>query len=769
MHRIGELRIWKKRTVWTVWGASLLFCIFCIVRILLPSREYLYEGSYAFETGTPTENTAVCQGISLGPGVYRIELEYDTDVDSIAAWCTVSDGGVFSGGLLTNGEHLYGALGKTGFNIWLFERTDSLQVTVSYKGAGNLTTGSLKIVETKQLWTMLLTAVLMVCAAVTLCMFFYYYDRAYGVSREKKNALFFVMVTGLIASVPYLSGYTITGADLTYHLQRIEGVKDGLLGGQFPVRLEPRWVYDHGYANGIFYCNTFLYFPAVLRLLGFPVSASYNLYCIGLNLATAGISYYCFRKIFGKQRIGILCGALYTLSVPRIYKLVITSAVGEGTAAAFLPLIFYGLYRAFTEEPEKKEYRTVWVPLMLGYAGLVQSHVLSCEITVFVTVCFCLLHIRKVFRKNTFLQLCKGALGALLISLWYLVPFLDYYLTQDVHIKHISARTIQSSGLQFTHLAFHFWTAGSREPAGGEGMHNVHLVGVGLVLLAALAVFLILWFSGALGKPGNERMSFAKKTALLGTLLLLMSMSLFPWDRIQSLHPAAASLVSSLQFPDRFLGWGTVCLVFLFGICIQHFSGSGRVWGCRVMAAAALMGITTSGMYLLDHVNSSQGYFELYNEEGMGFGYISGAEYLIQGTDEGLLTFAGPKGGQGLQILGYRKKSLGGELKCVNSRNTENYADLPLLLYKGYRGEDAGTGESLAVLPGENNLVRVAVPANYDGTIRVYFASPFYWRISELITAAAVAALIVNGCRKLRHSDEEKGKRRHGNKNSGEG
>ena len=82
------------------------------------------------------------------------------------------------------------------------------------------------------------------------------------------------MVISLVASIPYLCEYNITGADLTYHLQRIEGVKDGILGGQFPVRLEPRWVYDHGYANAIFYCNTFLYFPALLRLLGFTVSAS---------------------------------------------------------------------------------------------------------------------------------------------------------------------------------------------------------------------------------------------------------------------------------------------------------------------------------------------------------------------------------------------------------------------------------------------------------------------------------------------------------------
>lgn len=39
--------------------------------------------------------------------------------------------------------------------MWLYEGTESLQVIVEYGGNGNLTTGSLHIVETKQLWTML--------------------------------------------------------------------------------------------------------------------------------------------------------------------------------------------------------------------------------------------------------------------------------------------------------------------------------------------------------------------------------------------------------------------------------------------------------------------------------------------------------------------------------------------------------------------------------------------------------------------------------------
>lgn len=713
---------------------------------MLPCQTFSYSGSFSFEQGVRVENEAIYRNISLKPGVYRVELEYETDTE-LQAVCNVMDTTVYSGGLLSNGEHFYEELGRTGYDIWLYEKTDDLQIVITFSGAGSLTTGNLKIVETNRLWTMLLTAFLFFSVVFYLILFYYYYDKQYPVSREKKQVFLFVMTIGFIASIPYLCGYTITGADLTYHMQRIEGVKDGLLGGQFPVRLEPKWVYGHGYANAIFYCNTFLYFPALLRMLGFTVSASYNIYCVAISFATAWISYYCFGRVF-KRNIGIICSALYTLSIFRIYKFIITSATGEGTAFTFIPLVFYGLYRIFAEDPKEKTYKTAWIPLMLGMSGLIQSHVLTCEITVGVIFLFCMIHVKKIFCKSTFMELCKAVVATALINLWFLVPFLDYYLTQDVHIKHVAARTIQESGLYFAQLLFHFWTTGSHTPSDGQGMYHSHPVGVGLVLAAALGVFLILWFSGAFQEHIRKKF-FAKATAVVGVLLLFMSMNIFPWDKIQSLNPVFTTLVSSLQFPNRFLGWGTACLVFTFGFCLEFFANCDRrfYWG---MAAAALVGVTTSGMYLADSVNSGQNYFELYNEEGMGFGYISGAEYLIEGTDIDQLTFAAPVAGEGVDIFRYKKNYLHVEMECANGKDAENFVDLPLLLYKGYQAADVDTGQRLAICAGENNVVRVLIPAGFDGEIEVEFVSPVYWRGSELISLITVLVLAVLGVSRRR-------------------
>lgn len=739
MQRVRELKIGRQKPV-RIWAGICCFLLFlCVLQIIRPCQEYQYEGSSVFVEENGTEYAALYSGIDLRPGVYRIELEYATDTD-LAGVCNIEDGTVFFRGLLTNGEHLYSGLDKTGYDIWLFEGTKALQVTVDYGGKGSLVTGNLKIVETNQLWTMLMAVIIAAGAAGILLLTFYYYDRRFPVSAEKKHVFFFVTAISLVASVPYISGYNITGADLTYHLQRIEGVKDGLLGGQFPVRLEPRWVFDHGYANAIFYCNTFLYFPALLRLLGFTVLTSYNVYCMLLNLATAWISYYCFSRIFKDHNIGLICSALYTLSIFRIYKLVVTSATGEGTAVTFIPLVLYGLYRIYTEDPKSREYRHAWVPVTLGVCGLIQSHVLTCEITAGVIFLYCIFNIRRTFHKNTFMVLLKATVSSILLCLWFLVPFLDYYVTQDVHIKHVSGRTIQDRGLYFAHLAFHFWKTGDSSPGMGNGMQYSHPVGIGLVLVLGLGIFLILWFSGVFRDGSHEGMRFVKHTAVMGALLMFMSMDVFPWDRIQSLNSITAALVSSLQFPNRFLGWGTACLVLVFGFCLQYLKKKeqGHFW---VAIALTVAGVATSGMYLLDYVNSTQDYFRIYNEEGMGFGYISGAEYLIEGTKLEKLTFTRPKTGKEAEILDYEKSYFRTKLRCANKGGNDSYVDLPILLYKGYRAVNTDTGEEMDLCAGENNVIRVIIPAGFEGSLEVDFVSPVYWRISELISVLTAVML----------------------------
>lgn len=751
---IKSLTLWKKIYFRVSVAVFILLLLFCALRFATDRGQQLrLSGGQSFMEGTAGEST-LYEGISLGPGVYEVVQTYRTDRD-YSGICSVRDETVHPRALCTNGEHLYQGLRQTGYTLWLYQSTGHLQVTVSYSGEGMLETGELLIVNTGKLWSMLFVILFCMGLAAFFLLVFLHYDRQYGVSGSRKRIFLFLMLITFLASLPQLHTYLLGGADLTYHLQRIEGVKDGLLAGQFPVRLEPEWLYGHGYANGVFYCNALLYLPAFLRLAGFDVTISYQLFCIGLNFATAVIAWYCFGKIFRDDRIGLMCSALYTLSIIRIYKLFMVGAVGEGSALTFLPLVFYGMYRIFTENPEEEFYRTVWLPAAFGYAGLMQTHVLTCEMTAFVTILACAACVRRIFRPRVFVALVKGALGAAGLSLWYLVPFLDYFLTQDMHIRHVSGRTIQERGLYFGQLFVNSWSESAREALAEKGLADVDPVSPGWLCLLALAVFFLLWLCGRLrGAHLQDRLrkcrlpgdicGTAKFSALAAVLLLFMTLRAFPWNRLQELGGVMASLVSSLQFPNRFMGWAMVFMITVLGFLLSLHRDQKAVLLTGVLLVAA--SVLTSSVYMMSHADREEEHYHLYNEEGMGCGYISGAEYLVEGTDDLLLTFTGPTAGEKVRIADYEKRYLHVKLSCVNESGGESYVELPILLYKGYQAR-AASGERLAVVHGENHKLRVILPSGFDDTLDVRFVSPFYWRISELVTVLTVGGIIFAGRR----------------------
>ena len=93
---------------YVILGILATFMVGCIIRIPMPNREWNYTGSYTFAEGESYAEEPVFEHISLGTGVYRVELSYECTGDAIAV-CTVKDGTVYQGGLLCNGEHLYSA------------------------------------------------------------------------------------------------------------------------------------------------------------------------------------------------------------------------------------------------------------------------------------------------------------------------------------------------------------------------------------------------------------------------------------------------------------------------------------------------------------------------------------------------------------------------------------------------------------------------------------------------------------------------------------
>ncbi|MBQ7934702.1 MAG: hypothetical protein IJ327_07970, partial [Lachnospiraceae bacterium] len=682
------------------------------------------------------------ENISLPKGVYQVSLYYSTDT-YMKNICVVNNGEAGFKTLLTGGEHLYAGLDKTDFQMWLLDDSDAVQVQVVYGGEGSFQVHGLRIYETNALYRIYLFVLVLLCLGVNSCILFYQYDKAYKVSRECKNIIWALSVLILIVSLPLMHDSMIYSGDLVYHLMRIEGIKDGILAGQFPVRIAPKWLNGYGYASSIFYGETVMYIAAFFRLIGFSVVTSYKMFIFVLNVATVLIAYYCFQRIFKNGYIGLLCSALYSLSVYRIFKTFLCGSLGETLGVLFLPLIVYGFWRVFTENCTDAKYKKAWVPLTIGFTGLVQSHFLTGELVGFFTILLCLILWKKVLRPRTFGVLARTVIYTILLSAWFLVPFLDYMLRDDFVIQHVSDRTIQSRGLYPAHLLFTFFSNGTNTFFVSGGMNNSQPMGIGISLLVALLLWGGIWFLRKHKDIFSGYAALGMISWVFAFMAMCMSLSVFPWDYIQSLSSVTGTLVSSIQFPNRILTIATVLLTVVAGVVGKWILTAYKDKGFQIYCGFMGVLLLFSSIYLTNDMMRKAEHFQVYNAECMGTGYIAGEEYLPYGTDASPLLHRAPVVQESIVLEGYEKQGLRVRIGCYNTDLEEAFIELPLLYYRGYHAYDTDSGMELPVYKGTNNVLGVAVPGDYQGMFEVRFDSPWYWRCAELFSVFFCVLLLV--------------------------
>ncbi len=295
-----------------------------------------------------------------------------------------------------------------------------------------------------------------------------------------------------------------------------------------------------------------------------------------------------------------------------------------------------------------------------------------------------------------------------------------------------------------------------------KGMFDSQPAALGAVFLFVLVLWLGLWFFRRLQGLSGEEIGLGKTACIAALLAMLMSLKVFPWDRIQAFNGVTATLVSSLQFPNRLLMIANISLTVLAGVVAKWvFVTKGKgAFGAICIAMAVLLFI--SSQYVSEDILSRDNYVCIQNAEGMGTGNISGAEYLPYGADPSQLWPHAPSGGENLIVEHYKKEAHVMEIACKNSGDAEEAMTLPILYYKGYQAYDLSTGERLPVYAGTNFSVTVIVPAGYEGTVRTVFESPWYWRAAEMVSLVSliwlcVAAIHGRGIRQDWHMKEVAG------------
>lgn len=577
--------------------------------------------------------------------------------------------------------------------------------------------------------------------------------RKQNLDATEKTILFSMALLVILSSAPIFSFYLGGGGDLQFHLCRIEAIRQAFLAGQFPVRVSGYWNDGYGYASSVLYGELFLYFPALLRIIGFSPQSAYKIYLLFVNIFTCMSSYYCMKKICKERASALMGTAVYMLAPHRLSTLHLRAAVGEYTAMIFLPLILYGLYLIYTQAEEKEDNETGcsgWFWLALGFTGLIQCHVISTFMAGLFTAFVCILKIQKTLHREVLVQIVKAAAGTILVNLWFLLPFLDY-IRFDYNVSGLG---VHSRGRFASHAAFlsqliSFFPQGEGASiVTGKMWGTDYGTEMSYTLGGGMMLALVLYVVYRLYRKGEARKTIVCEMADLQTgiciLSLFMTTPWFPWDFLQQRSDLIAWVTGSIQFPWRFLTISSVTGAFAAAFLIYELRRSGRkefFYGAVV--SVGLLTVLSANYFLQDYEKKSETEYITAND--IESGWLGCAEYMPMGMDETTLDGDRLQTGSGLDIQEYVRKEGIVELTCINTGSEETYVDVPILYYKGYAAKETGTGRRLAVLPADNMRVRVIIPAGYQGSFAVRFESPWYWRVSELISVMAVIGLICIG------------------------
>lgn len=747
--------------------AELLLILFLAWRLTGKGQETILQMEPFFrEADAGGTADYISQCVSLKPGTYRVIVDYEASSDMTNVIDVLSENAGYSI-LKTNTTPLYAGQRQTSYIFWLTGSLSDLQVKVTSGGEGILNVFGGKLVRTNHMERQALLCAFVFLALLDILLYALLKWKRMEEKQGRESRRTAVLLGGIIlgVSLPLFTDYLLTGADMTFHLLRIEGIKDGLLSGQFPVRIEPNWPNGYGYASGIFYCGLFLYLPAFLRIMGLTVQAAYKSYKLVMNVATCLISWYSFKKMFHSNKIGIFGSFLYTFYIVRIVFLYAVDGVGQYTAMTFLPLVAYGFYRIFTEDQKRPEEKYSFIPLALGISGMVGCHVLSCELLLFFILLLCVVCIRKLFQKEVFLQLCKAAAVTVLLSFWFLIPFADYMLTMDMAVTKGGAayKQIQTWGMYIPQIFEPFPLGGGYGALPAEnGMPGEigYGIGLGLTLGLLLIFFLLTVVRKPMQKQAGETETLQGITGKAGKISLgfaLLSMGMatiyFPWDRLAKCGGLLRQLIATLEFPYRMLSFTGVFLVMACCFALQDLMKLKDMGKLKpIILYSAVLAISVGHLLTIAYFYNTiftegGGFYRLYDETAMGSGYISSGEYVLLGTDTEKLTYKGPVCSDRIALNSYEKKGCHVRLDC-DCGSEGQYIELPLLYYKGYKAIESG-GETLQVVCGENNVVRVLVPSGFQGIIEVDFAGFWYWRAAELISLGTLCLICTPVIRKF--------------------
>ena len=650
-----------------------------------------------------------------------------------------------------------GVNGEDGCHVFGFETSQDVedyQVKVEYCNSNYLFVNKIDITETND-WRCKTFICIIVIIAIMNLIFITKYKGWKLVSKECVSIVIVLGTIAILAGLPVLYRGIYWGHDTFVHVARMEGLKEALKEGIFPVRMQNFFFNGYGYPISIYYGDLLLYIPAMLRMVGFDVQTCFNGYILMINFLTCITMYFAVSKIFNNKTYGVIAAFIYVLAPYRLSCTYLRGAIGETTAMLFYPLIVYGLYKIFTENKNSQKDKLDWIWLSLGFSGLVYSHMISTIVMGIFTFIVCVVFIKKTFSKEVFSKLCKAVGLAVLLCAEFLIPILEY-LGADISMNQVERYGMFQGHGAYLGQLFTIFSHGNGSAFSDTMMleNEVEMsYSIGIIFVCSLLIYLLCLINH---KVQNNKISNLGKTLFgISLLAIWMSSIYFPWDVIEQMGAVFATITKTIQFPWRILSVATIALSILTICVIDEIK---KLYSREVlysfMTCAILGTLFISGYWMNDFMNSSEMLFRKYTYE-VSDRAVGQGEYMPDDIDSDMFEDLSLWHNENVAIDSMNRTNSKITINCTNISNQEQYIDVPFIYYRDYVAKDVGTREKLQTVVGEGKRVRVIIPEGYTGSFEVGFVSPWYWRLCEVISLGTFIILCVFAYLKNREKKAE--------------
>ena len=624
------------------------------------------------------------------------------------------------------------------FNLWpcnkeqdisfeLKEDAHNVQIKLMYCGKGNLQIENC-VLSTDNVIGFYSDNLFFLFVFVALSLFISIVENInYRFDKQSIGLLFVFILATVYVSHPMYSTNLTDVDDIMYHMLRIEGVKDGMLDGQFPVIIMPKALQGNGYLNCM-YPYLFLYIPAVLRIFNVSLVLSYKVLVFAANFATIAITYYSIKSVKNSKYVALLGALLYLMMPYRYFCLYQRGALGEVLAMTFMPLLLAGLYHVLVGDKDK------WGLLVWGFSGLIQSHVLSFVLFLTIMGVCSLIYVKELFVEKRIGCVIKAAVVSIGLNLWFIVPFLTHLIRDNLQIKALRISSFTEDAINpslFTMTV---------------NVDSKYYLSYGIPILICIAACIV-YLLFIKDKGGNKKRDAL--FSILFTIACIMSLFITGYSASEKFMEMKLfrKAFEMIQFPWRLLAPTSIIFLFI-GIVwlfecdftknknIKYAIGIGLI-GINLLTVINYQPISRYA-YTNDNIDYSIGHetkIKGYVREKVYIGYP--LEWRVNGVGNSRILTEMKTSSGDVKVKSYEKNNT--DIEFIYSVDGEGeYAVFPLMSYYGYHVIDENREKIEYELANEYAF---QVPLNGDSkehSIRIYYKAPWVYSISAIISFVSV-------------------------------